>query len=209
MGVIPAIGNLVLPANIAPASPATYEFVVDSFAQLAEAFPADGLTAHGTAISDATTNTAIMTIPAANVSAAVAGSVFYMRAWGIVSTPASSAATLAWNTYSGGSSGTALTTGTEGAFVAIAAPTASLVNGLFDVEATINFYSTTAVQCIQVVRLASSTTTSAANVYLAGNNSATAVTRDGEHVADGQHGDGLRRLGSTYEAVGGYWNQVA
>jgi len=209
MGVIPNIGSLVLPANISPASPATYEFVVDQFAQLAETYPADGLTAHGAAISDATTNTAIMTIPASAIAQqAVAGSVFVMRAWGIISTPSSGTATYAWNTYSGGSGGTALTTGTEGAFVAVT-PTASLVSALFDVEATINFYSTTTVQCIQVVRLASSTSTSAANVYLAGNNSATPVTVTVNQSLTVNLVMGSAVSGSTYEAVGGYWNQVA
>jgi len=208
MAVIPSIGSLTLPANIAPGSPATYEFVVDTFAQLAQSFPADGLTAHGTAISDATTNTAIMTIPAANVSAAVAGSVFVMRAWGIVSTPGSAPATLAWNTYSGGSSGTALTTGSGGAFVATT-PTVSLASALFDVEATINFYSATTVQCIQVVRLSSSASTSAASVFLAGNNSATPVTVTANTSLTVNMVMGSAVSGSTYETVGGYWNQVA
>jgi hypothetical protein len=208
MGVIPSIGSLVLPANISPGSPATYEFVVDTFSQLAESYPASGLTAHGAAISNATTNTAIMTIPAANVSAAVAGSCFVMRCWGIVSSPASSAATLAWNTYSGGSGGTALTTGSQGAFDAFQ-PTASLSSALFDVEAVVNFYSTTTVQCIQVARISSSTSTSAANSYLAGNNSATPVTVTANTGLTINLVMGSAVSGSTYEAVGGYWNQVA
>lgn len=208
MGVIPNIGSLVLPGNIAPGSPATYEFVVDTFSQLAEGFPATGLTAHGAAISDATTNTAIMTVPSQNVNAAVAGSVFVLRAWGIVSAPASGQATLAWNTYSGGSSGTALTTGSGGAFVATT-PTASLASALFDVEATVEFYSTTTVQCIQVVRLSSSTSTSAASVFLAGNNSATPVTITANNSLTINLVMGSAVSGSTYEAVGGYWNQVA
>lgn len=208
MGVIPPIGSLVTPSNISPGSPATYEQMVDLFAQIAEAFPATGLTAHGAAISNAITNTAIMTIPAASVSAAVAGSVFYMRAWGIVSTPGSAPATLAWNTYSGGSGGTALTTGSGGAFVATT-PTVSLASALFDVESTIEFYSTTTVQCIQVVRLSNSASVSTAAVYLAGNNSATPVTVTANTSLTVNMVMGSAVSGSTYETVGGYWNQVA
>ena len=131
MAVIPAIGNLVLPANISPASPATYEFVVDTFSQLAEDFPADGLTAAGSSISDATTNTALLTIPAANIAQqAVAGSVFYMRAAGILASPASGEPTLAFHAYSGGSSGTVLDS-----YVGVAlSASLSATFSMFDVE---------------------------------------------------------------------------
>jgi hypothetical protein len=204
MGVLSQLGTLTLPANIAPGSPATYEFVVDQFAQLAEAYPADGLTAHGTAVSDATTNTALVTVPASNVTnQAVAGSVFYLRAYGIVSAPSSAGATLAFNGYSGGSGGTALATMT--AFT----PTASLSSALFDVEMWVNFYSTVLAQCLVRAAISSSTSTAAAAVYLAGNNSATAVTVTAGSSLTLNAVMGSAVSGSTYEAVAGYWNQVA
>lgn len=204
MGVIPSIGSLVLPGNIAPSSPATYEFVVDTFAQLSEDFPADGLTVHGAAISNATTNTAMVTVPSPTIAAqAVAGSVFYLRAYGIVSAPSSAGATLAFNGYSGGSAGTALATMT--AFT----PTASLSSALFDVEMWVNFYSTTLAQALVRAAISSSTTTAAASVYLAGNNSATAVTVTAPNSLTLNAVMGSAVSGSTYEAVAGYWNQVA
>lgn len=204
MGVIPAIGSLVLPANIAPSSPATYEFVVDTFAQLAQDFPADGLTAAGASVSDAVTNTALVTVPAANVAQqAVAGSVFYLRAYGIVSMPATGMPTLAFNGYSGGSGGTALATMT--AFT----PTASLAAALFDVDMWVSFYSATLAQALVRAAISSSASTAAASVFLAGNNSATAITVTAGHSLTLNAVMGSAVASSSFQAVAGYWNQVA
>jgi len=200
--------TFTLPSNVAPSSPVTFEWLtalMESQAQeQAALFPATGLTAHGTAVSDATTNTALVTVPAANVLAgAVAGSVFYLRAYGIVSAPASAGATLAFNGYSGGSGGTALATMT--AFT----PTASLSSALFDVEMWVNFYSATTAQALVKAAISSSTSTAAAALYLAGNNSATPVTITAGASLTLNAVMGSAVSGSSFEAVAGYWDQVS
>src|ERR1700722_17346891 len=101
---------IVLPTNVSPGSPATYEALQQFEESLAQATPANSLTAHGAAISNATTNTALITIPASIVASAVAGSAYLIKSMLIVSAPASAGATLAFNAYSGGSGGTALAT---------------------------------------------------------------------------------------------------
>jgi hypothetical protein len=209
--------TLVIPANVAPGSPLTWEMYqqltesqsADAATQaldatLAQVYPASGLTAHGAAISNATTNTAMVTVPAANVLAsAVAGSIFYLRAYGIVSAPASAGATLAFNGYSGGSGGTALATMT--AFT----PTASLAAALFDVEMWVNFYSATTAQALVKAVISSSTSTAAASTFLAGNNSATPVTVTAGTSLTLNAVMGSAVSGSSYEALAAYWNQVA
>jgi len=195
---------ITLPANVAPGSPVTYEFYQQFIEPLAQADNASGLTAHGTAVSNATTNTALITVPAATIqSNAVAGSVFKLRAQLIISAPASAGATLAFNGYSGGSSGTALATMT--AFT----PTASLSSALADVEMWVNFYSTTTAQCSVVARISSSTSTAAAAVYLAGSNSATPVTVTVNSSLTLNAVMGSAVSGSTYEAIAAYWAQEA
>jgi hypothetical protein len=200
--------------GVSPSSPVTYEWLQayeesqasDAATQaldatLAQVYPATGLTAHGAAISDATTNTALVTVPASNILAtAVAGSIFYLRAYGITSQPASSGATLAFNGYSGG---TALATMTGIAAVNSAAA------ALFDVEMWVNFYSATTVQCLVRAAISSSNSTAAAAVYLAGNNSATPVTVTAGTSLTLNAVMGSAVSGSSYEAVAGYWNQVA
>jgi hypothetical protein len=183
-----------------PAGPASLQYVAD---QLATLLPADGPTSHGTAISDATTNTALTTVPAANVLPAVGGSIFYLRAYGIVSAPASAMATLAFNGYSGGSAGTALATMT--AF----SPTASLSAALFDAEMWVNFYSATTAQALVKLSISSSTTTAAAAVYLAGNNSATPVTVTAGSSLTLNAVMGSAVSGSSYESLGAYWDQIS
>src|SRR5581483_4162859 len=138
MAVIPAIGNLVTPANISPASPATYEQMVDLFEQIASANNGSGITAAGTNISNATTNQALVTVPWSNVQGFTTGNVIELKSYGIYSTPASSAATLAWNGYSNGSGGTALAS-----MVAISAPTASQTNALWDAYMRVQWYTPT------------------------------------------------------------------
>jgi hypothetical protein len=205
---------IVLPTNVAPGSPITYEFFTQ-FAEsqqqaaldatLAEVYPATGLTVHGTSVSDATTNTALVTVPAATIAGAVAGSVFRIRAWGIFSAPASSAATLAWHCYSGGSAGTELDN-----FIPVAAPLASAAANLWDVETIVNFQSATLVQCILIARMATSvSSTSAANEWIAGNPSATAVTVTAGTALTLNAVMGTAVSGSSFEGVGGYWSQEA
>jgi len=206
MGVIPNIGSLVLPANIAPSSPATYEFVVDTFAQLADSYPADALTAAGSSISDATTNTALVTIPAANIAQqAVAGSVFYMRAACILASPSSGEPTLAFHAYSGGSSGTVLDNYVGVALSASLAATFSMA----DVESWVSFYSTTAVQCVVKATVSTSGSASTSAVYIAGNASATAVTVTAGKSLTLNAVMGSAVASSSFQAVAGYWNQVA
>lgn len=195
--------TFLLPANVAPGSPVTYEWLNDYQASLAELDPADGYQAAGTNISDATTNTALVTVPAVNVNAnAVAGSIFYLRSYGIVSAPSSAGATLAFNGYSNGSGGTAIATMT--AFT----PTASLSSALYDAEMWVNFYSTTTVQCLVRLAISSSTTTAAAAVYLAGNNSATPTTITAGNTLTLNAVMGSAVSGSIYRSVAGYWDQV-
>lgn len=192
---------IVLPANVSPGSPATYEYVNQFAELLTAAVPADALTSHGTAISDATTNTALITVPANIVANAVAGSVLLLKAGLIISAPASAGATLAFNGYSGGSGGTALATMT--AFT----PTASLASALCDLEMWVSFYSTTTVQCLLKATISSSTTTAAASVYLAGNNSATPVTITAGSTITLNAVMGSAVSGSSYEAISGYYTQ--
>jgi hypothetical protein len=204
MAIIPSLGNLQLPPqNISPGSPFTYEEAVDLFQQIASANSASGLTAHGTSISDATTNTALVTIPNTITENAQAGNAWELAAYGIVSMPASGQPTLAFNGYSGGSAGTALATMT--AFT----PTASLAAALFEVYMRVQFYSATTVQCIVKATISSSTSTAAASLYLAGNNSATPVTVTQGTSLTLNMVMGSAVASSSYEQLDGYWDQVA
>lgn len=202
------MGGLVLPSNVAPGSPVTYEFFqdfIESQAQdAATENPALGYSAAGANVSNATTNTALVTVPAANVAAtAVAGSVFYLRSYGIFSAPSSAQATLAFNGYSGGSGGTALATMT--AFT----PTASASSALFDAEMWVSFYSATTAQAVVVARASSSNSTAAGLTFLAGNNSATPVTVSAGASLTLNAVMGSAVSGSIYRGLAGYWTQVS
>lgn len=155
----------------------------------------------GTSISNATTNQALVTVPASAVTGCVAGSVMYLHAWGITSQPASAMPTMAFNLYSGGSAGTALATMT--AFT----PTASLSAALWDAQAWVSFTTTTSVQALVKVSISSSTSTAAANTYLAGNNSATAVTVTAGQILDLNCVFGSAVASSSFQMVGSYWAQ--
>jgi hypothetical protein len=204
MAIIPSIGNLQLPSpNISPASPFTYEMAADLFEQIASANDGSGITAHGTSISDATTNQALVTVPWSVVQGLGAGNVLELKSYGIVSAPASAGATLAVNGYSNGSGGTALATMT--AFT----PTASLSAALFDAYMRVSFYSATTVQCIVRLSISSSTSTAAAAAYLAGNNSATAVTLVSGGAISLNAVMGSAVSGSSFEALDGSWDQTA
>jgi hypothetical protein len=192
-------------------SPASLDYVattlatsVASYQPLASAYPATALTTHGTSVSNATTNTALVTVPAASVGNAVAGSVFYLRAAGILASPSTGMPTLAFHAYSGGSSGTVLDTFTGPTM------TASLVatNSMFDVEAWVSFYSATTVQAVIKATISTSGTTSAAAVYLNGNASATPVTVTAATslTLNAVMGSGV--ASSSYEATAGFWNQL-
>lgn len=203
MGILSPVGNLEIPANVAPGSPATYEFVVDMFQQLQSANDASGLTAHGTSISDATTNQALVTVPWSAIESLGAGNVLELKAYGIISAPSSAGATMAFNGYSSGSSGTALATMT--AFT----PAASLSSALWEVYMRVAFWSATTVQCIVRAAVSSSTSTAAAAVYLAGNNSATPVTlvSDAGISVNGVMGSAVS--GSSFECLDASWDQTA
>jgi hypothetical protein len=197
-----AIGNLVLPANIAPGSPMTWEMGQDLFEQLAGADNASGLTAHGTAISDATTNQALISVPSSVISGAAAGNVFTLAASLLLSAPSSGAATVTLEGYSGGSSGTSLG---SLAFT----PTASAASALAEVMMRVNFYSATTAQCIIRATVSSSNSTSAAAAYLGGNASATPVTMTKGQSLTLNALMGSAVSGSIFEQIDGYWGQVA
>lgn len=203
MAILPQVGNLEMPANISPASPATYEQMVDLFEQIASANDGSGLTAHGAAISNATTNQPLVTVPWSAIQSLGAGNVIELKSYGIVSAPASAGATLAFNGYSGGSGGTALATMT--AFT----PTASLAAALFDVYMRVSFYSATTVQCIIRAVISSSTSTAAGSAFLAGNNSATPVTITQGNAISLNAVMGSAVSGSSFEALDGSWDQTA
>lgn len=192
---------IVLPVGVSPGSPATYEYVNQFAEQVAAATPANALTAHGAAISNATTNTALVTVPASITAGATAGSVFLLKAGLVISAPASAGATLAFNAYSGGSGGTALATMT--AFT----PTASLSSALCDLEMWVTFWSVTTVQCLVKATISSSTTTAAASLFLAGNASATPVTVTASNTLTLNAVMGSAVSGSSYEAISGYYTQ--
>lgn len=166
-------------SGAAGGSPASLDYVastlassVASYQPLTAAYPATGLTTHGSSISNATTNTALVTIPAATVGAAVAGSVFYLRAAGTVASPSTGEPVLNFHAYSGGSSGTVLD---NFAGVALSASLSATFT-TFDVEAWVNFWSATTVQAVVKATIGTSATTSAASVYVAGTASTTPVT---------------------------------
>lgn len=204
MAIIPSIGSLVMPSpNVAPASPATYEQMVDLFEQVASANDASGYTAHGASISNATTNQALVTVPWSVVQGLTAGNVIELKSYGIVSAPSSAGATLAVNGYSNGSGGTALATMT--AFT----PTASLSAALFEAYMRVSWYSATTVQCIVKLSISSSTSTAAAAVYLAGNNSGTPVTLVSGGAISLNAVMGSAVSGSSFESLDGSWDQTA
>lgn len=183
--------------NVDPATPVTLE-MMEQYAQI---LGADGITGALSAISDATTNQALVTVPAAAIAGAVAGSVFYLHAFGITSMPASAPPTLAFDAYSGGSAGTALATMT--AFT----PTVSLAAALWDVEAWVTFYSTTTAQALVKASIASSTSTAAANTYLAGSNSATPVTVPANTPLTLNAVMGSAVASSSFQGLAGFWSQ--
>jgi hypothetical protein len=192
---------ITLPPNVSPGSPITMEYATQFSEAIAAATPANALTAHGTLVSNATTNTALVTVPASIVAAAVAGSAFLLKATVLIVSPASAGPTLAFNGYSGGSAGTALATMT--AFT----PTVSLTAGMVDVEMSVTFYSATTVQCTVKATAPSSASTSAAAMFLAGNASATPVTINAGNTLTLNAVMGSAVSGSSYEAIAGYYTQ--
>lgn len=198
--------TFTIPPNVSPTTPVTYEWLTDYIESQAQADPATGLTSHGTAVSDATTNTALVTVPAATIAAdAVAGSIFMMRASGILASPSSGDPTLAFHAYSGGSGGTVLDNFVGNTLTASLVATFSM----FDVEAWVNFYSTTTVQCIVKATVSTSGTASTSAVYIGGNASATPVTVTAGNSLTLNAVMGSAVSGSSYEAVGGFWKQLA
>jgi hypothetical protein len=194
---------IVLPVGVSPGSPVTYEFLTQLMESQAQATPADAITAHGALVSNATTNTALVTVPASVVANAVAGSAFLLKASVLLVTPASAPATLAFNGYSGGSGGTALATMT--AFT----PTVSLAAALADLEMLVTFWSATTVQCTVRAMVQNAVTASASTAlgYVAGNASATPVTVTAGNPLTLNAVMGSAVSGSSFEAVQGYYTQ--
>jgi hypothetical protein len=200
MGTLAQLGSLVMPANISPGSPVTYEMLVDLFAQLSQLDPDTGLTAD-IAISDSATNTALVTTPVLVNPAA--GTVWQMEAWGIYSTPGSGPATMSWIVYSGGSGGTALAT------IPAITPGTTLTSCLWRATAAVDFYSATAAQCELTVLLGTSASTDAASAYLASPTGTTGVTITTDEALSLNFVFGSAVSGSTLTALGGYCKQLA
>lgn len=192
---------IVLPPNVSPGSPVTFEFLTQLMQSQAQAYPASAITAHGTLVSNAATNTALVTVPASAVANAVAGSAFLLKSTVLITSPASAPATLAFNGYSGGSGGTALAT------MAAITPAVSLTAGLVDLEMLVTFWSPATVQCTVRALVSSSASTSAALPFIAGNASATPVTipLGNTLTLNAVMGSGVS--GSSYECIAGYYTQ--
>jgi hypothetical protein len=185
-------------------TPVTKEWASSLLASQSQILPADGLVAANAAITNAVTNQALVTVPASVTALAVAGSVFRLHAWGLYTMPASAMPTLCWHTYSGGSGGTVL----DG-MIAVAAPLASAAANLWNVESTVSFYSGVLVQVIQKAEMQTSiSTTSAGNVWLAGNASATAVTVTASNTLTLNAVMGSAVSASSFQCVGGYYEQI-
>jgi len=197
------MATLVLPPGVSGASPISYDFFQQYIESVAEADNASALVTHGTAISNATTNTALITVPAGNVAMAVAGSAFLLKATVLIVTPASGPATLAFNGYSGGSGGTALATMT--AFT----PTVSLTAGIVDLEMLVSFWSATTVQCTVRALVNNSASASTSLAYVAGTASATPTTVTAGTSLTLNAVMGSAVSGSSYEAIAGFWTQEA
>jgi hypothetical protein len=172
---------------------------------LAAAYPSSGLTVAGSSISDATTNTALVTVPAAAVAGAVAGSVFYMHGAVILASPASAMPTIAFHAYSGGSAGTVLDN------FAAATMTASLLAtfSIADIEAWVEFYSATTVQAVLKASVSNSGSASTALNYVAGNASATPVTVVAGTKLTLNAVMGSAVAASSFQGIFGFWDQVA
>jgi hypothetical protein len=198
--------TLTLVTNLAPASPVTVEYF-NQFAEtavqaasletLAQAFPASGLTAAPSAVSNSTTNTALLTTAA--ITAPTAGTAWRLKAWGVYSTPGSGPATMSWVAYSGGSAGTALAT------VAPVTPTVSLTTLAWEAEAEIDFYSATKAQCIGQARLMTATT---ANTYMFSPTATAGVTITDGSTLTLNFVFGSAVSGSSLQLLGGYAKQM-
>ncbi len=205
--------TFTLPANVAPASPVTYEWLqalMESQAQanaqtaleatLAQVFPATGLTA-AVAISNSGTNTALVASPA--ITGPAAGSVWQLEAWGIYSSPGSGPATMSWIAYSGGSAGTALAT------IPAITPSVSQANDLWRAVAVVDFYSATKAQAELTVQLGTSASTDAASAYVASPTATAGVTITDGSTLTLNFVFGSAVSGSALTALGGYARQIA
>lgn len=197
---------IVIPANVAPASPVTYEYVgqiVESVASaaalesLAQAFPASGLSAAPAAVSNSTTNTALVSTAA--ITGPAAGTCWMLRAWGVYSTPASGPATMSWVAYSGGSGGTALST------IAPVTPGTSLTTLAWEAEALVNFYSSTKAQCLTRAKLM---TASTASTYLFSPTATAGVTITDGSTLTLNFVFGSAVSGSSLQLLGGLAKQL-
>lgn len=191
---------IVLPANVSPGSPITYEYAQQFLEAQGAATPANAAVTHGTLVSDATTNAALVTVPANIVQNAVAGSAFLLKA-SVLLVTSGSPATLAFNGYSGGSGGTALATMT--AFT----PTVSMTAALADLEMMVSFWTTTTVQCTVRAIVGNNASSSATASFLAGNASATPVTITTGNTLTLNAVMGSAVSGCSFELIAGYYTQ--
>lgn len=191
-----------LPANVAPTSPVTYEWLQALMESQAQENPANGLVAAGTSISNATTNSPLVVTPGV-IAAPAPGSVYLLKAWGIVSAPASSMATLSFICYSGGSGGTALAT------VVAFQPTASLASGLFEVEAYVGVISSTKYSCNMRGSIASSTSTSTCTEFAAGPTATAGTTVVDSNTLGINAVMGTAVSGSSFQVLGGFTRQMS
>jgi hypothetical protein len=188
-------------ASAPGATALTVEYANDFLATQAATWPSTGLTAHGTAVSNATTNTPLVSTAAITLGSG-AGTVWNLKAWGIYSTPASAPATLSFICYSGGSGGTALAT------IVAFTPTVSMTNAIFDVEAWVDFYSATAAQCLVKAFVNTSNSVSTGTAYIAAGSSTSGTTITDGSTLTLNAVMGSAVSGSSFEGLGGYAKQT-
>lgn len=164
-----------------------------------------GITAAGAAIDDSDTETvlAIYPVPAGEPAA---GSVYQLYLWGTFSVVGTTSPTLAFSTYYG-----SIDTGTAIAAVPATAAAASSAGCLFELTATLSFYSTVKAQGLIRLNLGTDGTSMAASTYVAG-----PVDPAGITVATGAALDftvsfiwGTKASGDTLTVLSGYGQRIA
>ena len=163
-----------------------------------------GTTAAGAAINNSNTETALATYPVPAGEPA-AGSVYQLYLWGTFSVVGTTSPDMTFISYYGGLTGTPVVT-----MPAIAA-TASSSGCLFELTATLQFYSTVKAQGLIRLNLGTSGSTMAASTYVGG-----PVATAGITVATGAALDfsvsftwGTKASGDTLAVLGGYGQRIA
>ncbi len=156
-----------------------------------------GLTAAGAAITGTTSET-VLTTATIPISDAVAGSCYQMTGFGVFSTTSSPGSTV-FTSRLGGTGGTSL------AATANITLGTSLTNAQFQVEAFLNFLSTTTVNCLVKV-IVNSAAAGATSAYLAASTSAVTVSLSTAKawvidITPGASGNSIQLLGSWASRV--------